>query len=365
MRADEAAAAGDQDAFHGRPPLRSSYRQAVARPSRQWGSVGVQACSERRIEHAGRGAGRSSSSLAIGTTRAGRPAWLMIAEVELVPAAVAGAGEVIGARGAALDERERGLAPGGACRWGSRAGRRRPAARGARRPGAAWCGRSSCRAARTPRRYARRARRMLLAHGELAGELGRAVDRAGRRRVGLDVAAPRGRPRRRSRSSRRRVAAPAAWAARATLRVPVSLTRKAPSGSHSAPSTSVQAAQCTTSSGRERSIDARPRGVADVELVTRGASVSTVPASGANSAASWPRPPVTNTRTSGVPRERPWAAVDHRSTTRWVVPAHVLLVGVVGVVLLGDVVAEDEVREGLEAVRDLARDVDRAGSCPR
>ncbi len=152
--------------------------------------------------------------------------------------------------------------------------------------------------------------RMLLAHRELARELRCAVDGAGPRRVGLHVAVlrvarehvvgrvrdecgsggtsrpgdvaravsftatpPRGRTPRRRRRSRRRRAGRASGGTRDRART--------------------AAASRTSSSSRV------------------GASVSAAATSGANSAASWPRPPVTNTRMSGVPAE----TVASRSTT--------------------------------------------------
>src|ERR1700693_1018735 len=63
------------------------------------------------------------------------------------------------------------------------------------------------------------------------------------------------------------VQAPAALAARAMLPAPAPLTASAPAAASSAPSTSVHAAQLTTTSGRAR-FTAR-RGVGDVERGAR------------------------------------------------------------------------------------------------
>ena len=101
---------------------------------------------------------------------------------------------------------------------------------------------------------------------------------------------------------------------------------------------------------------AAPTLVGDIELVASRAAAS-APSSSANSRPSWPPPPVTSTRVMRR-AERRGAHRRPQAPHALVVPAHVLLVGVGGVVLLGDVVAEHDVGERLEAVRDLPRDVD-------
>ena len=107
MRADEPAAAGHEDASHVPSALARAARQSRS-PSLQCGSRGASACTVRRIEQAGRGAGRCSSLEEIGSTRARQARLLHDRAREAVPARRAAAGEVVDAGRAALDELQRG-----------------------------------------------------------------------------------------------------------------------------------------------------------------------------------------------------------------------------------------------------------------
>ena len=160
------------------------------------------------------------------------------------------------ARAPAEGPRLRARAPprrDGRRRWGTLAGRRRPRPRPAPvRPGAS-SGRScgpSVRRARTCARSRRRRRPPL--RGASSGHRRRAGSARPTRRTGCAC----GR-RTRSRSRRRRAETPSA----ATFAVPPTFTAVAPCGSASAPSTSVQAAVCSTRS-KSRSRTASPAGYA-------------------------------------------------------------------------------------------------------
>ena len=204
MRADEPAAAGHEDASHGSSALARAARQSRS-PSLQCGSRGASACTVRRIEQAGRGAGRCSSLEEIGTTRARQPRLLH--------------DRARRSRTSSSSRRRRG----GRCRAGSARRARAWRARGAASP-------SGSRPGRRPRAISSRSAprrsivsRKLWPRGEntqavrttwasgcsvseraLARELGGAVDAARRDRRALVVAARGRRRRTRSRSRTRR-----------------------------------------------------------------------------------------------------------------------------------------------------------------
>ena len=229
-----------------------------------------------------------------------------------------------------------------------RAGRRRPPPRPAPQRVAASFARScglSARRARTsarstpaPRPLPRRAASSARTPTADSGRPTRRTARACGRRT-------------RSPSSSRRVARPSA----ATFAVPPTLTAAAPCGSSSAPSTSVQAAACRT-----RLPGSSPAGGGSV--TSHSSRVSATTPSPANSSASarpsWPPAPVTSTlrrsRSRQDRRLRAPEVLDPR-----IGPAEALLVRGGRVVLLGHVVAEEEIGERLEAVRVVPRNVDR------
>src|SRR5262249_13309494 len=77
LRADEAGAAGDEDAH----PAQSSRSRHARSPSRQCGSRGAPV-SLRRTEHAGRGARAPNCAVQMGGTRVGKPASSKIARAK-------------------------------------------------------------------------------------------------------------------------------------------------------------------------------------------------------------------------------------------------------------------------------------------
>ncbi len=245
-RADEAGAAADEEPHAARPRAGEVGGEALL-PGGSRGHV-VALGAQDGVRRARRGAAELGGGGAVDD--AVGAGGLEGGDGEVVPRALAAAGDVDGCRSACGRRSPRARPRGGRRRWGSRPGRRRRRPRRARRRGAAWCRRSSCRAGRTATRCGRSRSRAWRPPRPPARRRAWSARRRPAATWGCSRRTARWPSRRRSSRSRAgSTSALAAAAAAATLPAPSALTRAASSSWASAPSTSVHAAQLTTASG--------------------------------------------------------------------------------------------------------------------